>query len=207
MFTAEGLGKILATMFPQTPNVARFGAPLVKVAERFAINTPARMAAFLAQTGHESGGYRALTENLNYSADGLLRIFPKYFPNRALAEAYARQPQRIASRVYGGRMGNGPEATGEGWKFRGRGVIQLTGRQNVTAFAADMKMTVDEAVAYLETEEGAVMSAGWFWGRSNLNQWVDRDDFITLTRRINGGTIGLEDRQQKWAKAKKLLGV
>lgn len=205
MFTADGLGKVLTGLFPQTKNVARFGAPLVKVAERFKIDNKTRMAAFLAQTGHESGGYRALVENLNYSAEGLLKTFPRYFKTLAEAQQYARKPDKIANRVYGGRMGNGAEHSGDGFKFRGRGVIQLTGKENVTTFARDMNMTVDAALAYLETDEGAVMSAGWFWSRNNLNQFADSGDFTTLTRRINGGLIGYDDRVAKWNKAKTLL--
>jgi len=205
MFTAESLGRVLAAMFPQTQNVSRFGAPLLRVAERFEINTRDRMAAFLAQTGHESGGYRFLSENLNYSAEGLTKTFPRYFKTLAEAQQYARNPAKIANKVYGGRMGNGNEQSGDGFKFRGRGVIQLTGKDNVTAFASDMKMTVDEAVAYLETDEGAVMSAGWFWNKNGLNRFADSGDFTTLTRRINGGTIGLDDRIAKWNKAKTLI--
>jgi putative chitinase len=178
--------------------LSKYVQPINTVAEHFEINTPKRMAAFLAQTAHESGGFNFIKENLNYSAEGLQKIFKKYFPTPELAQQYARQPEKIANRVYSGRMGNGDEASGDGWKFCGRGVIQLTGRFNYTKFAESLEMDIDEAVAYLETPEGAVVSAGWFWDKNKLNAICDRDDFILLTKRINGGTIGLKDRQHHY---------
>jgi putative chitinase len=165
-----------------------------------------RAAAFVAQIAHESGGFNFVKENLNYSAKGLMGTFKKYFPNEALAKQYERQPEKIANRVYANRMGNGDEASGDGYKYCGRGLIQLTGKQNYTKFAADLGISVDETVKYLETPEGAVSSAGWFWDQNNLNQWCDKDDFVTLTKRINGGTIGLEDRKHHYEIALKLLG-
>jgi len=198
---------LLRGLFPALPNPEAFVAPLTKVCAKYGINTKARLAAFLAQVGHESGGFRYLKENLNYSSDALLRVFPKYFPTRALAESYARKPAKIGSRIYANRMGNGDEASGDGYKFCGRGAIQLTGRQNYERFAAAMEMSLDDAIAYLETPEGACMSAGWFWADNALNALADRGDFVTLTRRINGGTNGLADRQALYAKAKRLLGI
>lgn len=200
---------VLTAMFPTTPKatLATFLAPLNKTLDQFDIESGLRAAGFLAQVGHESGGFKFVKENLNYSSDALRRVFSKYFPTKALADAYARKPEKIAARVYGGRMGNGVEATGDGWKFRGRGLIQLTGKNNYAAFAADMKMTLDEAVAYLETTEGAVMGAGWFWSKNGLNALADRADIIGMTKRINGGTNGLDDRKAYYAKARKLLGV
>ncbi len=164
-----------------------------------------RAAAFVAQIAHESGGFNFVKENLNYSAKGLMGTFKKYFPNEAIAKQYERQPEKIANRVYANRMGNGDEASGDGYKYCGRGLIQLTGKQNYTKFAGDLGLSVDETVAYLETPEGAVSSAGWFWDQNNLNQWCDKDDFVTLTKRINGGTIGLEDRKHHYELALKLL--
>jgi len=164
-----------------------------------------RAAAFVAQIAHESGGFNFVKENLNYSAKGLTGTFKKYFPNEALAKQYERQPEKIANRVYANRMGNGDEASGDGYKYCGRGLIQLTGKQNYTRFAEDLGLSIDETVAYLETPEGAVSSAGWFWDQNNLNQWCDKDDFVTLTKRINGGTIGLEDRKHHYELALKLL--
>ena len=164
-----------------------------------------RAAAFIAQTAHESGGFTAVKENLNYSAKGLMTTFKKYFNDEAIANQYAKKPEKIANRVYGNRMGNGPEESGDGYKFCGRGLIQLTGKQNYTKFAADLGISIDETVAYLETPEGAVSSAGWFWDNNNLNKYCDADDFVTLTKRINGGTIGLEDRLKHYKEALHLL--
>lgn len=165
-------------------------------AEKFQINTPLRLAHFLAQCGHESGGFRAVQENLNYSADGLKKIFPKYFPGN-LSESYARQPQKIAARVYGGRMGNGVEATGEGFKFRGRGYIQLTGKDNYTAFGK----AINEDVLSnpdLVSSKYALLSAAWFFSKNGLHKMADAgatDVVVTnITKRVNGGTIGLSDR-------------
>ena len=166
------------------------------VMEKFKINTPLRLAHFLAQCGHESGGFKAVQENLNYSADGLKKIFPKYFPGN-LAESYARNPEKIASKVYGGRMGNGPEATKEGFKFRGRGYIQLTGKDNYTAFG---KSIGEDTVSNpdLVATKYPLASAAWFFSKNGLNLIADRGaDSATVTavtKRVNGGTIGLADR-------------
>ena len=160
----------------------------------YEINTVPRVAAFLAQTAHESGGYRAIKENLNYRAVTLRKIFPKYFPNDDIANQYAGKPEMIANKVYGGRMGNGPEATGDGFRYCGRGLIQLTGKDNYTRYAQSLEISVEEASEHLTTFEGCVQSAAWFWEANNLNQWADAGDILTLTKRINGGTIGLEDR-------------
>lgn len=164
-----------------------------------------RAAAFLAQIAHESGGFNFVKENLNYSAKGLMTTFKKYFPNEAIAKQYERQPEKIANRVYANRMSNGDEASGDGYKFCGRGLIQLTGRANYTKFSQDLGISLDETVKYLETPEGAVSSAGWFWDQNNLNSYCDKDDFIGLTKRINGGTIGLEDRKHHYEIALKAL--
>ena len=178
-----------------------------EVIEKFKINTPHTLAHFLSQCGHESGGFKSVNENLNYSADGLMKTFSRYFPTKVLAEQYARNPEKIASKVYGGRMGNGDESTGEGFKFRGRGYIQLTGKQNYTWFAASLNITVEEAAEYLQAFEGAAQSACWFWETNNLNQWADKGDILTLTKRINGGTIGLEDRIKHYEHALHVLGA
>jgi len=176
------------------------------LADKYGINTPLRLAHFLAQTAHESGGYRAVEENLNYSADGLNKIFPKYFKNAGRdAQAYHRQPEKIANIVYASRMGNGDTASGDGYKFRGRGVIQLTGRSNYTNFAKDMGIQIEEAVSYLATPQGAVESGAWFWSKNGLNALADKDDVTAVTKRINGGTIGLEDRKKHTEDFKKIL--
>ena len=172
-------------------------AQIPGVMESFGVNTPLRLAHFLAQCGHESGGFRLTQENLNYSAKGLMGIFKKYFPTQALADAYARKPEKIANRVYGGRMGNGLEATGEGFKFRGRGYIQLTGKQNYTAFDLAVE---DDILANpdLVSSKHALASAAWFWKKNGLNLIADTgssSEVVTkITKRVNGGTIGLADR-------------
>jgi putative chitinase len=153
-----------------------------------------RIAGFLAQIAHESGGFNFIKENLNYSADGLQKVFPKYFPNIEIANQYARQPEKIANKVYANRMGNGDEASGDGYKFCGRGLIQLTGKDNYTKYAASVQRELDDAIAYLETAAGAVSSAGWFWNVNKLNDYADKGDIVGMTKRINGGTNGLDDR-------------
>ena len=172
-------------------------AQIPGVMEKFQINTPLRLAHFLAQCGHESGGFRLTKENLNYSAKGLMGIFKKYFPNEALAKQYERKPEKIANKVYGGRMGNGPEASGEGAKFCGRGYIQLTGKDNYTAFGK----SINEDIAANPTvvaEKYALLSAAWFFNKNKLHIMADggaTDAVVTsITKRVNGGTIGLADR-------------
>jgi putative chitinase len=167
------------------------------VMDKFQINTPLRLAHFLSQCGHESGGFKHTNENLNYSADGLKKIFPKYFAQAGLAESYARQPEKIASRVYGGRMGNGDESTKEGFKFRGRGYIQLTGKSNYTEFD---KFVDDDILGNpdLVATKYPLLSAAWFFHKNGLNAIADKgaDDatVTSVTKRVNGGTIGLPDR-------------
>lgn len=180
--------------------IQKFIEPLNDVMEFYEINNPKRISMFLAQVGHESGGLRTIKENLNYSADGLKRVFPKYFRDVNPAD-YAKRPEKIANRVYGGRMGNGPESTGDGYRYCGRGLIQLTGKSNYEAFAADMGWPLAEATEWLSTEEGATWSAGWFWDSRELNQWADKGDILTVTKKINGGTIGLEDRKSHYEAA------
>jgi putative chitinase len=160
----------------------------------YEINTPERVAAFLAQCAHESGNFKFLKENLNYKAESLCKVFPKYFPDINLAKQYEKKPEKIANKVYGNRMGNGDETSGDGFRYMGRGLIQLTGKNNYTLFAAAIDTPLEEIPEYLQTFEGAVQSACWFWEQNNLNQWADKKDIMTLTKRINGGTIGLEDR-------------
>ena len=168
-----------------------------ETAAKFGIDTPLRLAHFLAQCGHESGGFKATQENLNYSASGLKGIFGKYFKEAGLAEQYQRNPQKIASRVYGGRMGNGPESTGDGFKFRGRGYIQLTGKDNYTAFGRaineDLTVNPDKVATHY-----ALLSAAWFFTKNGLHKMADggaTDAVVTqITKRVNGGTIGLADR-------------
>jgi putative chitinase len=180
---------------------------ICKICPDYQIDTPQRLAAFLAQCAHESGGFVFLKENLNYKAASLRKVFPKYFPDDAIAAAYANKGEMIANRVYGNRMGNGDEASGDGFRYCGRGLIQLTGKNNYESFADSIETPVEEIPEYLATFEGAVQSACWFWETNNLNQWADKGDILTLTKRINGGTIGLEDRKKHYEHALHVLGV
>jgi putative chitinase len=200
--------EILKALCPKTKEavLAQYVEPLNEVAAYYELDTSAeRLAAFLAQTAHESGAFNFTKENLSYGAKGLMTTFKKYFPTEDLAKQYERKPEKIANRVYANRMGNGPEESGDGYKFCGRGLIQLTGKSNYTRFAADLDVTLDECVAYMETPAGAVSSAGWFWDQNNLNQYCDSGDFAMLTKRINGGHIGLADRQHHYEQALAIL--
>ena len=197
----------LAQLIPGNPYVAEWYEALSQLLPDYEINTPQRVAAFIAQCAHESGGFRAIKENLNYRAVTLRKVFPKYFPDDAIANEYAGKQEMIANRVYGNRMGNGDEHSGDGYRYCGRGLIQLTGKQNYQAFAASLEMAVEDVPAYLGTFEGAAQSACWFWENNNLNQWADKGDILTLTKRINGGTIGLEDRIKHYNHALHVLGA
>jgi putative chitinase len=197
----------LAHFFSHTPaqTIDAYIDPLNKTLERFQINNKPRIAMFMAQVGHESGGLRVVEENLNYRADRLPVIFPRYFrdvdPN-----AYAKNPEKIANRVYANRMGNGPESSGDGYRFRGRGLIQLTGHDNYAHFAHAIGMEVDDVVHYLATPEGAAMSAGWFWDSHHCKHPADAQDVVRVTKIINGGTIGLADRQAHFNEAMHIFG-
>lgn len=171
----------------------------------YEINTPKRVAAFVAQCAHESGSFKVLKENLNYTASSLMRVWPRLFPTMEIANQYAHNQPKIASRAYGNRMGNGPEETGDGWKYCGRGLIQLTGKTNYQAFADSIETPLDEIQEYLGTFEGAMQSACWFWENNNLNQYADVSDILTMTKRINGGTLGLEDRKKHYEHAMHVL--
>jgi putative chitinase len=200
----------LSQLIPRNPYVDQWLDALNQLLPEYGIDTPERIAAFIAQCAHESGNFTTLQENLNYRAQTLRKIFPKYFPTDAMAQEYASLPNKqeaIANLVYANRMGNGPPESGDGYRFRGRGLIQLTGRDNYTFFAGSLGIPVEEASEYLETFEGAVQSACWFWETNNLNQWADKGDILTLTKRINGGTIGLEDRIKHYKHALHVLGV
>jgi len=199
----------LKQIIPQNPYIDQWCSALNKLLPDYGIDTPQRVSAFLAQCAHESGNFVFLKENLNYRAASLRKIFPKYFPTDALAEQYAAMPNKaeaIANRIYANRMGNGPEESGDGFRYCGRGLIQLTGRNNYEAFGDSIESTPEEVSAYLETFEGAVQSACWFWESNNLNQFADTDDIKTMTRRINGGFIGLEDRVKHYEHAKHVFG-
>ena len=197
----------LAKIIPGNPYLDHWYEALAEILPDYDINTPQRVAAFLAQCAHESGGFRALKENLNYQAASLCRVFPKYFPNMEIANQYAHQQEKIANRVYGNRMGNGPEESGDGFRYCGRGLIQLTGKQNYTKFAESIDTPVEDIPEFLGTFEGAIQSACWFWETNNLNQYADSNDILTMTKRINGGTIGLEDRTKHYHHALEVFGA
>ena len=176
-----------------------------ETASKFKIDTPLKLAHFLAQCGHESGGFKVVNENLNYSADGLKKIFPKYFPGN-LSESYARNPEKIAAKVYGGRMGNGTEETKEGWKFRGRGYIQLTGKNNYAEFGKAINEDVISNPDVVATKY-PLLSAAWFFSKNCLSRCVDASDatVTSVTKCVNGGTIGLPDRLKHFKEYYKLL--
>jgi len=199
-------------------NIRAFVDAFNKYSELFELNTKMRVAHFLGQIAHESAELNAVEENLNYSADALRRVFPKYFHTPALAAAYARKPQQIANKVYANRMGNGNEASGDGWRYRGRGLIQLTGKNNYKAYQTSGFCNGDllSHPEWLAQYSGALKSAMWFWKANNLSSFADKDDGskITgdkiceqITRRVNGGTNGLASRQYYTRVAKKVLGV
>ena len=200
----------LKQLLPKNPYIEQWHHALSILLPDYEINTPQRIAAFMAQCAHESGGFMFLSENLNYKPATLRKIFPKYFPDDAIANEYCSRPNKaeaIANRVYANRMGNGDEASGDGYRYRGRGLIQVTGKQNYTWFAASLQITPEEAAEYMSTFEGAAQSACWFWESNNLNQWADKGDIVTLTKRINGGTIGLDDRSKHYEHALHVLGA
>jgi putative chitinase len=201
--TQEQLGACIGN----NPYLDHWTDALNKILPDYGIDTPQRVAAFVAQAAHESGNFTALHENLNYRAVTLRKVFPKYFPTDEMAAQYAQQPERIANRVYANRMGNGPEESGDGFRYCGRGLIQLTGQQNYQNFADSIETPLDQIPDFLQTFEGAVQSACWFWENNNLNQYADTDDILTMTKRINGGTIGLEDRKQHYEHAKHVFGA
>jgi putative chitinase len=196
----------LSSMLPGNPYIEHWCEALNKILPDYEINTPSRIAAFVAQTAHESGGYTALHENLNYRAESLCRVWPKYF-NSGNANDYAHQPEKIANRAYANRMGNGDEASGDGWRYCGRGLIQLTGKSNYQAFADSIETDISEIPAFLQTFEGAVQSACWFWEANNLNKWADAGNIEKMTQIINGGQLGIEDRKRHYHHALQVLGA
>jgi putative chitinase len=205
-FTKEHLAEIIAD------DANNWYDALCKLLPKYGITTERRVAHFLSQCAHESGGFKKLEENLNYSAKALRAVFGRYFgePPKADADEYARNPEMIANRVYNDayrkyKMGNTEE--GDGWRFRGRGLKQLTGRENYTNFGKSVGMTAEEAAEYVATPAGAIESACWFWDTKKLNNIADTDDVVKMTKIINGGNIGLEDRQKRYAHALKVLGM
>lgn len=211
-FNFEFKKEHLAALITGNTKVDQWYAALVDILPKYGINTPRRVAHFISQCAHESNNFRSLEENLNYSAESLGKVFGRYFgaaPKRNAAD-YARNPEKIANYVYQdefrsaqGRMGN--VNPGDGWLFRGRGLKQLTGRNNYTAFGKSVGMTAEQAAVYVATEKGAIESAAWFWDTNKLNTIADTDNVVLMTKRINGGDIGLADRQQRYTRAMQVL--
>jgi len=168
--------------------------PLQEVFHRYEINTPERQAAFIGQCAHESMNFTRLEENLNYSAEALMKTWPSRFPTMEVAQQYARNPEKIANKVYGGRMGNGTEETGDGWLYHGRGLIQLTGKDNYTLAGDALNMDFMHSPDYVLVPKYAALTAGWYWNKRQLNKEADAKDYTGMTKKINGGTIGLNDR-------------
>ncbi len=196
----------LAELLHGNPYVDYWHHAMERCLPDYDINTPKRVAAFVAQCAHESGGFKFLKENLNYRAESLVKVWPRYFPDMATAKRYEKKAEMIANRAYANRMGNGPEESGDGWRFCGRGLIQLTGRNNYQSFADSIETDINDIPDYLQTFEGAVQSACWFWENNGLNRWADAGDIVTLTKKINGGTLGLADRQKHYEHALHVLG-
>lgn len=200
-------------MIPTNREPEEWYEDIVDMFHKYDINTPNRIAGFMAQCAHESRDFTVLEENLNYSGDRLYEVFGRrYFPTKAHAQQYHRQPEKIANHVYmdknrskRGALGN--IYPGDGWKFRGRGIKQLTGRNNYEAFGSSIGISADEAAEYVATKKGALESACWFWSTNNIDRYADKDDIVGMSKRINGGTIGLEDRRNRYEAAKRILGA
>lgn len=195
----------LEQIIPGNPHLDNWLECLNTILPEYEIDSPERVAAFLAQCAHESGGFTAIKENLNYKAESLMKVFPKYFPSKELAEQYAHNQEAIANRVYGNRMGNGDEHSGDGYAYCGRGLIQITGHDNYKAFADSLSSSTEEIIEFLQTFEGCVQSACWFWETNDLNSLADAGDIKAMTKRINGGYIGLEDRIKHYEHALEVL--
>jgi putative chitinase len=204
LITREQLAE---SLYKATPaNIDAYLGPINASCAKFNINTPKRIAAFLAQIAHETGCLKYTEENLNYTRERLEQIFPKYFPN-GLAELYAGIPAKIGARVYGGRMGNGDESTGDGYTYRGRGLFQLTGKANYKACGAYIGVDLLNYPALLCRPDVAIESAAWFWNENNLSKPADAEDFKTITKKINGGYNGYADRVKYWLKSRKAMGL
>ncbi len=205
LVTSDNLNKIVLKVMPSKSNgIHKYSAAMAESFKKFEINTVNRIAGFLAQTGHESGYFSRIEENLNYSAERLKVVFPKYFPTDGLAHAYEYNKKALASRVYANRMGNGPESSGDGWLYRGRGLIQLTGKDNYTACSKDMGFDIVEEPDLVLIPEIAVITSIWFWDHRNINAACDADDIVKMTKLVQGGRLGLEERK-KFYEAFKLI--
>lgn len=192
-------------ILPNNPNILEWYSSLNRFLPNYNITTLKRIAAFLAQTAHESADYIRLSENLNYSATGLLKVWPNRFSNIKIAKQYEKNPEKIGNFVYGNRLGNGPVNSGDGYNYRGRGLIQLTGKANYLEFSEFSKISFNDIIKYLETFDGAVHSACWFWQKHDLNSYSDKNDILGQTVKINGGKKGLADRSKRYVNYKKIL--
>ena len=202
MITSEMLQKLQIKK-----NSIEWAEILNNLLPKYDIDSPQRIAAFIAQCSHESGHFEKLIENLNYSAKGLVMTWPKRFTSPELANRYDRQPEMIANFVYANRLGNGDESSGDGWKYRGRGLIQLTGKYNYQKFADAVGMDLEQVTRYLETKQGAAEAACLFWKNNKLNSYADVGDIKGMTKVINGGYIGLPEREENYKKALNILGT
>lgn len=202
----------LKVIIGNNPDIGNWVDPLNEAMAQFEINNRDRVAAFLAQIAHESGGLRVLVENLNYSAKRLMQVWPKRFPTLQKAMQYENNPEKLANFVYANRMGNGNEASGDGWTFRGRGVIQMTGRGNYKAVGKALELDLEENPENLEEPKYATLSAAYFWQSHGLNELADNrvndnddEDFITISIKINGSKMGLKERIKLWTLAKSVI--
>ena len=202
-FTLEHLRQI----FGPNAYLSYWYEALCDICPEYEINSKKRLAAFIAQCAHESANFTALRENLNYRAQSLMNTWPTRFPTLEVAKKYEKNPEKIANKVYANRMGNRGEASGDGWRYIGRGLIQLTGKENYQWFAASLQMDVKDLPEYMSTFEGAVQSACFFWELNSLNKEADSGDIKTMTKKINGGFIGLEDRIERYQHVMKILGA
>jgi putative chitinase len=188
-------------------DAAAWADAALEILPKYEITTANRIAGFFAQCGHESMNFTVLSENLNYRAETLEKLFSKYFSKAGRNAAdYAKQPEKIANVIYANRMGNGDTASGEGFAFRGRGIVQLTGKDNYSAFALSIKMTLPDVIDYVQTKKGALESACWYWASRNINAACDANDIVKMTKLVNGGTIGLDDRKKHYDQALAVLG-
>lgn len=206
-FTFDFTEEKLAACLPGNRDVSVLYQAMLDILPRYQINTVERVAAFLAQCAVESADFTVMRENLNYSAKGLTLTWPRRFPTLESAQPYHRNPEKIANRVYGGRLGNGPEASGDGYRYRGRGYIQLTGKANYQTFANAVNRSLAEVIGYLETQPGALESACWYWSRNNINAIADKRDMVRATEVINGGHHGLEQRSDNFIRNLKILSA
>jgi putative chitinase len=194
----------LTLIFPTTSNLLNFIGPLNDTFIKYQINSPKRICAFLAQVGEESEYFKLIEENLNYSVPGLLSIFPSHFDSTT-AQEYAHNPEKIANRVYANRMGNGDESSGDGWKFRGRSLLQCTGKDNYTEYSNSLGKSIDEVINFMENYTGATDFAGYYWNKHNLNQLADSNNIIEITKKTNGGLNGLTVRESIYNTAIKIV--